>query len=232
MPKSIALLLRHGDYHQLANAPSALQPFPLTEKGIHQAESAVAKIKNYLNELDCELDPNIHCSQLLRAWQTASILQQGLATDKEKPLAVASFSELAERSVGALANLTKQQIEAIFEQDPRLSSLPSNWKTDSFFRLPFTGAESLIEAGERVARHLVQTMEASLQHATNNRVTIFVGHGASIRHAAYHLGVLTFEQIAQLSMYHAEPVLLEYLPSGQWRHVAGEWKVRTEEAMD
>jgi hypothetical protein len=40
------------------------------------------------------------------------------------------------------------------------------------------------------------------------------------------MGVLSFEQIAQLSMYHAQPVYLEYLAQGGWRHVGGEWKVR------
>lgn len=232
MPKTIALLMRHGDYHQLPSTPSALQPFPLTEEGVKQAECAVKKITKYLEEFGCELDPTIHSSQLLRAWQTAALLKEGLETHLTTKLAIESFNELAERSVGALANLSKQQIEEVVQQDPRLSPLPSDWKTDSFYRLPFTGAESLIEAGERVARHLAFTMEKTMQNASGNRIKIFVGHGASIRHAAYHLGILSFEQIAQLSMFHADPLLLEYLPSGDWHHLAGEWKVRDREALD
>jgi 2,3-bisphosphoglycerate-dependent phosphoglycerate mutase len=55
---------------------------------------------------------------------------------------------------------------------------------------------------------------------------LFVGHGAAFRHAAHCLGVLAFEQIARLSMYHARPVYLEYLPDGRWQHIGGAWKMR------
>jgi 2,3-bisphosphoglycerate-dependent phosphoglycerate mutase len=88
------------------------------------------------------------------------------------------------------------------------------------------GAESLLEAGERVAGHLSHSM-AALPPDEHDRVKLFVGHGAAFRHAAWHLGVLEFGQIRQLSMYHCQPVMLEYLPDGQWRHFAGEWKVRS-----
>jgi hypothetical protein len=33
MSAHIAALVRHGDYHQLANVPSAQQPFALTDEG-------------------------------------------------------------------------------------------------------------------------------------------------------------------------------------------------------
>jgi 2,3-bisphosphoglycerate-dependent phosphoglycerate mutase len=134
---------------------------------------------------------------------------------------------LAERGVGCAANLTIAQIEAVLHQDPRVSDPPADWKADSHYRLPLQGAESLLEAGERVASHLTQSM-AALPPDGPDRIKIFVGHGAAFRHAAYHLGVLRMEQLRQLSMFHCQPVMIEYLPGGQWRHVEGDWKVRSE----
>ena len=67
---------------------------------------------------------------------------------------------------------------------------------------------------------------AALQRGKRDRVKLFVGHGAAFRHAAHHLGVLAFEQLRQLSMFHCQPVLIEYTPGGQWRHLGGDWKVR------
>jgi 2,3-bisphosphoglycerate-dependent phosphoglycerate mutase len=83
-----------------------------------------------------------------------------------------------------------------------------------------------MEAGERVAAHLTRTM-ASLPATDQDTVKIFVGHGAAFRHAACHLGVLQFRQLRQLSMHHCRPVLLEYLSGGNWRHLEGEWKIRS-----
>jgi 2,3-bisphosphoglycerate-dependent phosphoglycerate mutase len=163
---------------------------------------------------------------MLRAWQTAVIFAERLAELAATAASVESYDALAERGVGCLANLTVAQIEVVLLQDPRVSSPPADWKADSHYRLPLQGAESLMEAGKRVAGHLSRTM-ASLPAADYDRVKIFVGHGAAFRHAAFHLGVLEFGQLRQLSMYHCRPVMLEYLSGGQWRHIEGEWKVRS-----
>jgi len=139
---------------------------------------------------------------------------------------IESDDALAERGVGCLANLTIAQIEAVLQQDPRVAYPPADWKADSHYRLPLQGAESLLEAGERVAAHLSQSM-AAVPPGGHDRVKIFIGHGAAFRHAAYHLGVLEFGQLRQLSMFHCQPVMIEYLSGGQWRHIGGEWKVRS-----
>ena len=34
-------------------------------------------------------------------------------------------------------------------------------------------------------------------------------------------------------MYHARPVLIEYIDDGKWHHVGGDWKIRdTENRLD
>ena len=227
MARLIAVLIRHGDYHQLADTPSAHQPWPLNNTGESQAQQAAQQLHELMLRNDWSLVPTIDSSRMLRAWQTAVILADGLAELASCKPAIESYDALAERGVGCLANLTMTQIEAVLQQDPRVSEPPADWKADSHYCLPLQGAESLLQAGERVAAHLSQRM-AALTHEQRDSIKLFVGHGAAFRHAAYHLGVLEFGQIRQLSMYHCRPVMIEYLPGGQWRHVEGEWKVRPE----
>lgn len=233
MARVIAALIRHGDYHQLPDTPSAHQPFPLNAVGETQARQGVDKLIDEIAANGWALHPVIDSSQLLRGWQTAKIFADGIGHVLLEAPAVESFDDLAERGVGNAANLTIHQIEDILERDPRFESPPVDWKSNSRYRLPLQGAESLLEAGARVARHLEARMRSFKDGATQDTLKLFVGHGAAFRHAAHHLGVLTFEQIAQLSMFHAHPVYLEYLSEGVWRHLAGEWKVRAaKESLD
>ena len=221
MPRLIAALLRHGDYQQLPDTPSALQPFPLTDKGREQSRHAAGTLLQMARDMDCFIDTELHSSRLLRGWETAKILAEELEGD----FVVQSFDALAERSMGSAANLSVSQIEDIVRQDPRFEELPAGWKSSSHFRLPLQGAESLAEAGQRVAAHLVESMQQLAKRARQDTLKVFVGHGAAMRHAAWQLGVLELSDVARLSMFHAQPVCLEYAGTG-WRHVAGDWKVR------
>ncbi len=227
MVRVIAALIRHGEYHQLRATPSAHQPFPLSEEGEAQAREAVARLRRDAAAHGWALHPVIDSSRLLRAWQTARIIADGLAPLLAEPGLVESFDDLAERGLGSAANLTTEQIEEVLERDPRFAAPPPGWKSDSRYRLPLQGAESLLDAGARVAGHLRARMRALADAAARDTVRLFVGHGAAFRHAAHHLGVLALGRVAQLSMFHARPVYLECLPGGEWRHVAGDWKVRT-----
>ncbi len=227
MPRLIAALIRHGDYQQLPETPSAHQPFPLTVEGEAQAQQAASALRKTIDSNGWTLAPSVDSSQLLRAWQTAQIITDRLADRFPLPPELSGFDELAERGLGSAANLTIGEIKAIIREDPRFPELPANWKSNSRFRLPLQGAESLLDAGERVAAHLNRQMGTLAKHTGNDTLKLFIGHGAAFRHAAYHMDVLSYVQIAQLSMYHAQPVFLEYLSGGEWRHIAGEWKVRT-----
>lgn len=228
MSRAIAALVRHGDYHQLPQTPSAHQPFPLTALGEKQARQAANSIRQMLNTNAWSLAPCINCSQLLRAWQTAVLINKELSDrSRSDQVEVKCFDNLAERGLGSAANLTIEQIETVISNDPRFDQLPPDWKSNSHFRLPLQGAESLLDAGKRVAEHLNAEMARAAETLFNrDTLKIFVGHGAAFRHAAYHLGVLDFEDIARLSMFHAEPVYLEFTAEKQWHHIAGEWKIR------
>ena len=225
MARLIAALVRHGDYQQRVDTPSAHQPWPLNAAGELQAREGAQALHELLVRNRWSLLPAFDSSRMLRAWQTALIFADRLAELASSTPEIGSCDELAERSVGCLANLSIAQIEAALHQDPRVSDPPADWKADSHYRLPLQGAESLLEAGARVADHLSRSM-AELPADGSDRVKLFAGHGAAFRHAAYHLGVLEFGQLRQLSMHHCRALMLEYLPDGSWRHVEGEWKVR------
>lgn len=234
MPRLITALIRHGDYHQLTDTPSALQPFPLTEQGRQQARACGQSILEIIEAQGWTIAESAYSSLQLRAWQTADILIHEINALISDPLQLHSHEDLAERSVGSAANLTHHQIKDIIDQDPRFPELPENWKADSYFKLPLQGAESLMQAGERVARFL-QTQAMRLHsEISSDTLALFIGHGASFRHAANVLGILEYDDIQRLSMYHASPVYLEVTPDGDWKHIAGEWKVRSkyERPMD
>ncbi|KAA1175864.1 histidine phosphatase family protein [Marinobacter salinexigens] len=215
-------LIRHGEYQQLAHTPSALQPYPLTDNGADEVRNQARKFRQWLSQTDYVLEPEIHCSTLLRAWQTAEIYREELGAFFAGQPVTCSFPALCERSVGAVANLTVSEIERIVELDPRLETLPEGWKSTSDFKLPFDGAESLLEAGERVAKHL---QNLRLEEKSGNRIQLVVGHGASIRHASFHLGVIKFSDIGRFSMFYGHPVVFE-IRNQQWILLYGNWKLR------
>lgn len=229
MGRRIACIIRHGDYHQMPGTPSAHQPYPLNRDGEQHARDAAMVVDRLIKTNGWRMNPGIDCSHMLRAWQTARIiadnLQAGLGTEAQ----LESFNELAERSVGCAANLSSERIREIVRDDPRYPEPPEDWKSNSRYRLPLQGAESLLEAGQRVAGHLVRRM-SELPASGDLTLKLFVGHGAAFRHAAFHLGVLEYEQIKLLSMHHGRPVCLELMNDGSWRHIEGEWKIRAKDS--
>lgn len=229
MTRLIAALVRHGDYHQLEDTPSAHQPFPLNTAGEGHARRAAEVLAEILGQHGWSLLPLFNTSRMLRAWQTARIMADELQRMGvvSAPITLQSFDELAERCVGSAANLTRKQIEEVVRQDPRFNDLPGDWKTNGHVQLPFQGAESLMQSGHRVATYLNRVMSELASTVDTDSLKVFVGHGASIRHAAYHLGVMDYDEVRKYSMSHGKPVLLEYIADDHWKHVAGEWKIRS-----
>jgi 2,3-bisphosphoglycerate-dependent phosphoglycerate mutase len=218
-------LIRHGDYLQPADVPSALLPHGLTAAGETQAQACVALIREFCSGHKLIVRPVLHSSRQLRAYQTATIIAAGLTADANPAglaYVVEEFEDLAERSVGAMANLTVQAIESIVDNDPRYPPLPVSWKSSSDYCLPYQGAESLRQAGTRVAAHLKRIWPA----IEPLQLQVIVGHGASIRHAAAELGIMAEADIARLSMHHARPVFITRDNTGGWHQVGGEWKTR------
>ncbi|MDX1347397.1 MAG: histidine phosphatase family protein [Thiomicrorhabdus chilensis] len=233
----ILAFLRHGEYHQSLSTPSAFQPYPLTDGGRLQSVSAAQQIIAFAEHQALSIHPVIHSSNLLRAWQTADVIAQNLAFKALIPeRKVESDAQLNERSVGALANLTLSQIETVVKNDSRHNPLPEGWKSDSAFCLPVDGAESLLEAGQRVADFIESQCISLLSEQDEDCLKIMVGHGAAFRHAAYLMGLLSFEQVSRYSMHYASPIYFELTMganhSVSWRHLAGDWKLRYTDSND
>ena len=217
-------LVRHADYQQQANTPSAWQLWPLSDLGWQQVQAGARMLTSLSQALALPIAPVMHCSTLLRAWQTAQGLTQALGL----PRAPVASDALTERCVGAAANLSLDNIARAIALDPRHPNLPKNWKSDPNFRLPVPGAESLADAGQRVATHLHAIAEAQRDF---HGIIVIVGHGAALRHSAVSLGVFERSTAMRLSMHHAQPVLLQW-QQDRWQHIAGEWKQRVEQHRD
>jgi 2,3-bisphosphoglycerate-dependent phosphoglycerate mutase len=112
------------------------------------------------------------------------------------------------------------------------------WKRDPHHRLPLPGAESLLQAGQRVARHVRARMRERADDAegkTGSTLTLFVAHGGAFRHAASELGLLSSADVQRLTMQHAAPIFFEFHSDGdasreRWLRVAGDWLDRSPSA--
>ncbi|MEM7363303.1 MAG: histidine phosphatase family protein [Pseudomonadota bacterium] len=204
-------LVRHGEYAQPEGVPSAGLPGPLTERGHTQAIQAATDLRNIARFLELDINPTIDCSISLRSWQTAALISASLFPEEQA--APVQYESLCERSLGAMSNLTIAQIESHLADDPRYSVPDFRWKSDPFYQLPFPGAESLMQAGQRVADHLT-----TYQTQDSASLKIIVGHGAALRHAAVHLGMLALHEVGAVTMLHASPVIIQY-DGGAWHHV-------------
>lgn len=227
MNRCYLAFLRHAEYQQTANHPSAWQPFPLTDAGQEQSIAAGKTLANLMDYQNWQLYSEIFSSNLLRSWQTASLIRQQFSSDAQ----ITTSKALNERSVGALANLSVTEIEAVIAADPRFDALPPHWKSNSEFRLPVDGAESLMQAGQRVSQFINDQVRHVMQNAEQPTLIIMVGHGAAFRHAAYHLGIMDKADIGRYSMHYAQPMVFECRLDKQQLQLdllAGKWKVRAE----
>ncbi len=219
--------VRHGEYAQPEGVPSAHLPHPLVDEGRAQSAAGVETLLREAEARGWTLCPIVDASPLLRAWETATLFAQGFQDAGLEEARVETFDALTERSLGAAANLTVTEIEAVIERDPRFASLPVGWKRTSGFRLPFVGAESLLEAGVRAAAH-VRERAASVERPGGDGlyVKVVVGYGGSLRHAAAELGMLEPASLDRLSMFHAAPIVDVHCQDG-WEHLHGDWKLRS-----
>ncbi|MCR9203391.1 MAG: phosphoglycerate mutase family protein [Halobacteriovoraceae bacterium] len=221
MNSSEIAFIRHGAYHQPKNVPSALLPHPLTEEGIKQAKDGAKELLKLVKNVGLEVHPSLFSSTSLRAYQTATYIKEELEKAFNNEFHLKQSNRLCERSVGPMANLTVKEIETILEKDPRYEVPDTGWKSTPHFRLPYPGAESLYEAGDRVARFVREQVKDS----NTKKLILFIGHGASFRFAAHHLGHWDIETARAHSMFNGRPVLLK-LSKEKLIHNVGEWKKR------
>lgn len=236
MANRVLAWIRHGEYAQPPGVPSAHLPHGLTSRGREQAALAARVVWQHATAHGLRVDPVVDCSRLRRAWETADVMARELERLGNSKLVVREFDALMERSLGAAANLTLDQIEAVLAADPRFEPAPPGWKRDANYRLPLPGAESLAQAGERVVRHVrsrMRALEGDAAASPPTSLVLFVGHGGAFRHAASQLGLLAPADVQRVSMDYGTPMFFEFHPghdddpsSERWRRVAGDWRER------
>ena len=225
MVRAVLAIARHGEYEQPAGVPSAHLAHPLTARGHEQASELARCVAELAAAQRCVVCPAVMSSPLLRAYQTAATACTALAPLTRTSHRVVEDAALAERSLGAAGNLAASEVERLLALDPRCEPPPPDWKARAEYRLPWLGAESLREAGQRAAAGL-RALGARLARCERDALQLVVGHGAAFRHAACVLELLAPERVSQLSMHHCQPILLEW-GGAAFRHVGGEWKERS-----
>lgn len=222
--RRVAGLIRHGHFDRPENTASAHRILPLSEQGREQSRDAALAILEMCDEHALELDCVIEASQLLRAWETATILAARLSELTGLRFEVEERNEIIERGLGSCANMRFDEIEATLAKDPRLGPLPRGWRRIPEFRLPVQGAESLMQAGARTARRIVRSIDSIPADDPRDLMRLFVAHSGCLRHAAVHLGLLEMRAASGLSMDFGQAVLIERASSGEWIQLVGEWK--------
>jgi len=220
--------VRHGHFDRPDGTASAHSLFPLSAEGRRQAERAANPILGMCEDLELEIDTRIESSQLLRAWETANIVASALTERMFERTGqrfhVIQRDELIERGLGSAANMTFEQIQEILAKDPRLGPLPDGWRRMPEFRLPVQGAESLMQAGARVAGRVATSIGSIPDGDPRDVVRVFVAHSGCLRHAAVALGALDVRSVPELSMDFAQAVMIERLSNGDWVHVGGQFR--------
>lgn len=222
--RRVAGFVRHGHFDRPAGTASAHSLLPLSARGREQVIAASDRILEYCEEFGLELDARIESSQLLRAWESANLIAEGLASRTGRRFHVIQRDELIERGLGSCANMTFDQIDAAIAADPRLGPLPQGWRRMPEFRLPVQGAESLMLAGARTAARVAASLGSIPLDDRRDVLRLFVAHGGCLRHAVVQLGALDVRAAPGLSMDFAQTILIEKMSQGDWVHLAGQFR--------
>jgi 2,3-bisphosphoglycerate-dependent phosphoglycerate mutase len=81
-----------------------------------------------------------------------------------------------------------------------------------------------MQAGARAAARVSASIDSIPAEDSRDVMRIFVAHSGCLRHAAVQLGAIDVRAVPGLSMDFAQTVLIEKLPSGDWVHIAGQFK--------
>jgi len=224
MSRLIAVFMRHAALKQPAGVPGTNLPFPLTAAGESQASKAAARLHALADKMDCKIDDDIECSPNQGAWQTAAILAEDLEETTFRGYRAVERAELAGRSLGSAGNLKTAQLDALIAEDPRFTKPPKNWLTQTNYRSPFAGAETLGAAGERVGDYVRRRVEEMWPHLTGDTLKLFIGDSSALIHAAAHLGAIPDKRAPQLSLANASWALIEFRASGRCTLLSADWR--------
>ena len=192
---SFLVLVRHGESQwNLENRFTGWVDVPLSEKGIAEAQNAGERLKKENIKFD-----RAYTSNLQRAQKT---LQFILETLGQRSLAVEKDQALNERHYGDLQGLDKAETAKKFGDEQ-----VKIWRRSYDIAPPGQGGESLKDTAARTLPYFRSKIEADLKKGLN---VIVAAHGNSLRSIVMHLEKLTKEQVLELNLATAVPLIYQF----------------------
>ena len=193
---STLVLVRHGESQwNLENRFTGWVDVPLSPKGIEEAGLAGERLKKENIHFDIA-----YTSDLQRAQNTLKLILEKL---NQSALPVEKNQALNERHYGDLQGLNKAETAKKFGDEQ-----VKVWRR-SYDIAPPNG-ESLKDTAARTLPYFEEKIEKDLKAGKN---VIVAAHGNSLRSIVMHLDKLTKEQVLELNLGTAVPIIYQFDPS-------------------
>tara|TARA_B100000963_G_scaffold239366_1_gene209400 strand:- start:1424 stop:2035 length:612 start_codon:yes stop_codon:yes gene_type:complete len=192
MNSNILVLVRHGQsIWNEKNLFTGWRDVGLTEKGIQEAKTAGALLKEYNISFNV-----MFTSSLERAKKTGGIILDYIGQENINTI---SNSALNERNYGDLTGMNKDEARKNFGE-----SQVQIWRRS--YDIPPPGGESLKNTFERVIPYFKKNIYPRLQNGEN---ILIAAHGNSLRSLVKYLENISKEKIVKLEIATGEPIFYE-----------------------
>lgn len=189
---SLLVLVRHGESQwNLENRFTGWVDVPLSEKGVQEARNAGEKLKKEAVHFDIGFTSNLQ-----RAQNTLKLMLEVLG---QPDLSVTRDEALNERHYGDLQGLNKAETAKKFGDEQ-----VKVWRR-SYDIAPPNG-ESLKDTAARTIPYFEAHILPQLKQGKN---VIVAAHGNSLRSIVMHLERLTKDQVLELNLGTAAPILYQ-----------------------
>ena len=186
----ILVLVRHGESQwNLENRFTGWVDVPLSEKGIQEAAAAGERLKKEGLKFDCAFT-----SDLARAQNTLKLILEKLG---QTGIPIEKNQALNERHYGELQGLNKAETAQKFGEEQ-----VKVWRRS--YDVPPPGGESLKDTAARTLPYFESKILIELKKGRN---VLVAAHGNSLRSIVMHLDKLTKEQVLELNLGTAVPLI-------------------------
>jgi len=193
----VLVLVRHGESQwNLENRFTGWVDVPLSEKGIQEAAAAGERLKKENLKFDCAFT-----SDLQRAQNTLKLILEKLG---QTGIPVEKNQALNERHYGELQGLNKAETAKKFGDEQ-----VKIWRRSYDIAPPGAGGESLKDTAARTLPYFESRILAQIKAGKN---VIVAAHGNSLRSIVMDLDKLTKEQVLELNLATAVPIVYQIDP--------------------
>ncbi len=190
----VLVLVRHGESQwNLENRFTGWVDVPLSEKGIQEAAAAGERLKKENLKFDCAFT-----SDLERAQDTLTLILEKLG---QTGISVEKNQALNERHYGDLQGLNKAEMAKKFGDEQ-----VKIWRRSYDVAPPGAGGESLKDTAARTLPYFESRILSEIKNGKN---VIVAAHGNSLRSIVMHLENLTKEQVLELNLATAVPIVYQ-----------------------